>query len=233
MQGCQAYLLDYTLYVLRGFTYNLVIALASFSLGLAVALALLLTASTWRPGALLVRLYALIFRSVPPLIMISIIYWLLPLWTGLKLDPLSSSVAAFTLRSSAFQAMILASAAASIDYRELEAAEALGLTRAQVALHITLPQSLRKAIPALTNEFASLLKESTQSLAVGVMDSLAAARYVSIATGYSLVWIAAVAALMYAASWLFIRAANAAYRRLSIPGTVGSEVVAWTTSWRQ
>jgi polar amino acid transport system permease protein len=232
MQSYQIYFPAYTFYVLEGFVYNLLIASASFALGLVAAVALLV-GSSFRLGTILARLYALVFRAVPPLVLLSIVYWVLPAFTGLKLDPLSASVVAFALRSTAFQAMILASAAASIDCRELEAAQALGLSRVQVSLYVLVPQALKRAIPALTNEFASLLKESSQSLAIGVMDSLARTRYVSIATGYNLVWIILVAALMYVASWLVIRAANALYGRFSIPGTVGFEVETWATSWRQ
>ncbi len=202
-------------------------------LGLAIALTLYI-ATTHRFGLLVVKLYTLIFRAIPPIVVLSMVYWCLPILIQLKLSPLSAGIIAFALRSAAFQTMIVKSSSSTVSSSELEAAQALGLSRLQLMLCIVIPQSLRKAIPALTNEFASLLKESTQALAIGVLDSLARSRYVSIATGYNIIWVLLVAALMYVMSWIVIRIANVLYRRLSIPGTVGFEVVStWATSWRQ
>ncbi len=224
---------QYLTYVLRGFECNLVIAATSFALGLATALALCI-ASTYRLGTAVARIYTLVFRSIPPIVLLSMVYWLLPTLIPIKLSPLTAGIIAFALRSTAFQVMILRSSMSTVSSCEIEAAQALGLDRLQLMAHIVLPQSLRKAVPALTNEYASLLKESTQALAIGVLDALARARYVSIATGYNLAWITTLAVLMYVASWIVIKASNLLYRKLAVPGTMGFEAVSgWATSWRQ
>ncbi len=217
--------LEYLQLILDGLRFNLVIASSSFLLGLAAASALFAACVASSSARRAVEAYARVVRGVPPLVLLAAFFWLVLPALGLPRDPILASIAAFTVRSAAFQVQILRSV--GLDEGQLEAALALGMSGWQAATAVALPQSLRSAAPALTNEFSSLLKESTQSLALGVADALARARYVSIATGYSLAWVLTAALLIYLVSLAAAKASRAVYARLAIPGTVASGVVLW------
>ncbi|MCS7105052.1 MAG: ABC transporter permease subunit [Thermofilaceae archaeon] len=219
-------LLSYIFLILDGMKFNLIIASVSFFAGLTVA-SVMFTASIASEHALsMVKAYVKLVRGIPPLVLLALVYWVFMPMLGLTRDPLLASILAFTLRTSAFQSQILRTTSASGD--QLAAALALGMSKLTAARYVIVPQSLRCSLPALTNEFSSLLKESTQSLAVGVVDSLARARYVSISTGYSLIWIFLAGLIIYLTSTLFVYASRYLYKRFPVSGTVGSgEVTLW------
>jgi ABC-type amino acid transport system permease subunit len=126
---------------------------------------------------------------------------------------------AFSLRTSAFQAMILKSTINSLDESQIQGGLSLGLSIREVYTHLLIPQAVILSVPSLTNELASLLKESTQALAIGVLDTLARARYVTIATGYSLLWLGITGIIMYLLSNSLILTARYLQRKGLFPGT--------------
>ena len=217
-------LLPYIALILAGLRYNLLIAASAFLAGLTAAVAALVLSLFSPPAAKLATAVFRAIKGVPPLVLLAATYWLLFPALGLPSDALLACIVAFAIRSSAFQAQILRAAAAAVERGQLEAALSLGLGEREAALYVVLPQSLRAALPALFNELSSLLKESTLGLAVGVLDALARARYVSIATGYSLVWMVAAGLLVYAVSWAVLRFSRILHKRLAVPGTLGAGV---------
>jgi len=212
--------------VIRGFYVNFVVALCSFTLGFLLALSAFLQSKLSDAATGLLKAIFAILRSIPTLVLVSLIYWGLLPATGLRRDPLTAVIIALGVRSSAFQFQTLSSYSESkVLQQQIELAEALGLKRFDTVIHIVLPQVLYASVPAMVNEIASLLKESTAGLAVGLLDALATARYISIAQGYSLLWFIVVAALMYASSAALSATARMLWRKaMLIPGLVGSEV---------
>jgi len=212
--------------VIKGFYVNLIVALCSFTLGFLLALSAFLQTKLFDTAARLLKAVFAILRSIPTLVLVSLIYWGLLPATGFSRDPLTAVIIALGVRSSAFQFQILSSYSESkAILQQIELAEALGLRRFDTVVHIVLPQVLYASVPAMINEIASLLKESTVGLAVGLLDALATARYISIAQRYSLLWFIVVAALMYISSVALSAATRILWRRaLFIPGLVGSEV---------
>jgi len=212
--------------VIRGFYVNFVVALCSFTLGFLLALSAFIQSKLFDAAAELLEAIFVILRSIPTIVLVSLIYWgLLPV-AGFKRDPFTAVVIALGVKSSAFQFQILSSYSESkILLQQVELAEALGLRRFDTVVHIVLPQVLYASVPAMINEMASLLKESTVGLAVGLLDALATARYISIAQGYSLLWFAVVAALMYITSAALSAVTRTLWRKsMFIPGLIGSEV---------
>lgn len=218
-------LLPYLALILAGLQYNLIIAVSAFLAGLAVAVALSALSLLHPLAAKLVAAFSSAVRGLPPLVLLAATYWLLFPALGLPSDALLACVAAFTLRTAAFQAQIVRAAAAAVEKGQLEAALALGLGEREAVLHVVIPQSLRAALPALFNELSSLLKESTLGITLGVLDALARARYVSIATGYSLIWMLVAGLLVYLVSWVALRFSRTLHKRLAVPGTLGAGVV--------
>jgi len=122
------------------------------------------------------------------------------------------------LNSGAYQAEYFRGSMASISGGQTLAAKSIGMTKRQEIRHIALPQSLRRAIPAWSNEAVYLPKYTTVAYFVGVPDlfsaaKLAAGRTFQSLTVYSLVAVIFLV-LITAISWILSRI----YNRVKIPG---------------
>lgn len=121
--------------------------------------------------------YVEFFRSMPPLVLIvfsSLIATLL-LRTYFRVeDPFAAALAlgivALALHSGAYQTEIVRAGILSVPTGQTEAAEAVGLTKLQTMFHVTLPQAFRVSLPALGNEFASVIKDTSLISAIGALD---------------------------------------------------------------
>ena len=212
--------LSFFFFIVSGLRYNLLIATSSFMIGFIFALALiLLDDAIVKSHGRITRIYSYILSGIPPLIVISIIYWVVLPFLGIRSNPLIAAIMAFSLRTSAFQTMILKSTINSVDERQAQAGLSIGLNIREVYIYLLIPQAVILCIPSLTNELASLLKESTQALAIGVLDALAKARYVTIATGYNLLWLCLTGVIMYLLSNSLIFTTRYLQRKWIFPGT--------------
>jgi len=121
--------------------------------------------------------YVEFFRSMPPLVLIvfsSLVISLL-LRTYLYVeDPfaiaLGVGILALALHSGSYQAEIVRAGILSVPTGQVEAAEALGLTRMQTMFRVTLPQAFRVSLPALGNEFAVVIKDTSLISAIGGLE---------------------------------------------------------------
>ena len=107
------------------------------------------------------RLYIWFFRGTPLLLQIFFIYYALPTISPIKLNSLPAAFLALGLNSGAYLAEIIRGAIQSIDKGQMEASKALGMSYYQAMLRIIIPQSYRRLIPPVGNEFIALLKDSS------------------------------------------------------------------------
>lgn len=121
------------------------------------------------PLKALVRGYVSFMRGVPLLVIIFLVYFGLP-GIGLTLSAFVSGAIALGLNSAAFMAEIVRAGLQSIDPGQTEAAKSIGLSDAQTALLVLLPQSVRRVIPPTTNEFIQLTKSSSLLSVIGVYE---------------------------------------------------------------
>jgi len=123
------------------------------------------------------------------------------------------------LNSGAYQAEFFRGSMGSISAGQTLAAQSIGMTKRQEIRYIILPQSLRRAIPAWSNEAVYLPKYTTVAYFVGVADLFSAAYFTVSATFLALQIYALVAiiflVLISAISWMI----NYVYERVKIPGT--------------
>lgn len=105
--------------------------------------------------------YIWLFRGTPLLLQLFFIYYELPIISPIKLDQLSAAFIALSLNSAAYLAEIIRAAIQSIDKGQMEAAKALGMGYGQAMKRIIIPQSYRRLIPPVGNEFIALLKDSS------------------------------------------------------------------------
>lgn len=99
-------------------------------------------------------------RGVPPLVHISIVYFLMP-QAGLMLSEFWTGVVALMLVGAGYTVEIFRGAVDSLGKGQTDAARALGLSRWQGFFLVLLPQAVRRSLPPLTNELANVVKASS------------------------------------------------------------------------
>lgn len=139
----------------------------SISLGIAIGTAVaLMRISTSKPLSLIATLYVTILRGTPLMIQILIIYFALP-QLGLRLDKFASAVIALGINASAYVAEIIRAAIESIEPGQMEAARSLGMSYGLAMRRIIIPQTYKRLLPPLGNEFIAMLKDTSLIAFIG------------------------------------------------------------------
>ena len=137
------------------------LTLASFALGLALALAVaLMRLSRIRVVAGLARAYVSVIRGTPLLVQLFVIFYGLPS-IGLTISPWPSAIIAFSLNVGGYGAEIIRAAILSVPKGQWEAAHMVGMPRGLALRRIILPQAARVSVPPLSNTFISLVKDTS------------------------------------------------------------------------
>ncbi len=138
---------------------------------LAVPLGLLLAVGRVYGGLLgraIARGYIELFRGTPVLLQLYVIYYgLAPYYA---FDPITAAVLGLGLNYAAYEAEVYRGALLAIPRGQTEASKALGLSPRQTLRHVLVPQAFRLALPAMTNDFVSLLKDSSLISAIAVVE---------------------------------------------------------------
>lgn len=122
-------------------------------------------------------LYEWVFRSIPALVLLFLFYYGPPRF-GISVKPFLAASLALGFRSSAYQSQIFRGAILAIPSGQMVAARALGMSRLQAVRHIILPQAFRLAIPGWSNEFSSVVKDTTLAYAVTLNEIMRQAKVV-------------------------------------------------------
>lgn len=137
------------------------LALASFAIGLAIALLVaLMRLSDQRVVSGLGRAYVSVIRGTPLLVQLFIVFYGLPS-IGLKIDPWPSAIVAFSLNVGGYAAEIVRAAILSVPKGQWEAAHMIGMPYSLALRRIILPQAARVSVPPLSNTFISLVKDTS------------------------------------------------------------------------
>lgn len=112
-------------------------------------------------------LFVFVFRSVPVLVLLFLVYFGLPGF-GIKVSPLTAMMLSLGVIAGAYLAEVFRGGFDSVDENEILAARAAGLSRRQILFNIELPQMLRFAVPGMVNEFTTVLKYSPFAYTVGI-----------------------------------------------------------------
>lgn len=145
----------------RGALTTLHVSLVSMVLAVAFGLLLaLMRLYGPKPLAWLSVLYIELIRGTPLLIQLFFIFYALP-HIGIKLSSFVAAVLGLGLNYAAYEAENYRAGMLGVAKAQSEAGLALGLSRGQTVRHIVVPQALRIVIPPITNDFISLLKDSS------------------------------------------------------------------------
>ncbi|MDR1785707.1 MAG: amino acid ABC transporter permease [Spirochaetaceae bacterium] len=137
--------------------------------------------------------YIFFFRGTPLLMQLYFIYYGLPqIHPALTInDRFLAAFIAFSLNSAAYCAEIIRAAIQSIDKGQFEASRALGLTYGQTMRLVIIPQSIRRLIPPVGNEFIMMLKDASLVSIIALTDITKATRSISSSTASAMVYIPA------------------------------------------
>ena len=153
--------------------------------------AFLIGLSKFNPLSFLSSCYVEIFRATPMLVQLFIIYYIvfadIPLpnfkfFGNIRFDRFFPGIVALSLNSAAYLCEIIRSGIQSIDGGQTEAARSLGLTQAQNMRFIILPQAIKNILPAIANEFVTIIKESSICYTIGVQEIMYAVASIKGAT---------------------------------------------------
>lgn len=158
--------------LMQGLRITLQLGLASIVAGLVLGLGLAMVRLYAAPPLrVLARVYIDIFRSIPLLVLLIVVYYALP-FVGLRLSPFVSAMSALTLVSGAYTAEIFRAGIEAIPKGQFEASAALGLSPTQTMVDVILPQAVKIVIPPLTNNSINVVKDTALASVVAMPDLL-------------------------------------------------------------
>lgn len=172
----------------RGVEITVLVTLIGFAMASCAGLGLaMMSLSRWLIVRQIARFYIEVVRGVPIIVLLLYVAFvgapaLVAGWNWLVepmgFDPLRTrdfpllwrAVLALAIGYSAFIAEVFRAGLQSVDHGQIEAAEALGLSRWQRFRHIVFPQAIRMILPPLGNDFVAMVKDSSLVSVLGVSD---------------------------------------------------------------
>ena len=158
--------------LLKGLVTTIQLGFISIVFGLIFGLLLALV-RLYAPIAvrLIIKAYIDIFRSIPLLVLLIVIFYALP-FVGINLSPFTAAASALIIVSSAYTAEIFRAGIEAIPKGQFEASEALGLSYRHTMTDVILPQAIKIVIPPLTNNSINVIKDTALASVVAMPDLL-------------------------------------------------------------
>ncbi|SMG24215.1 polar amino acid transport system permease protein [Paenibacillus aquistagni] len=113
--------------------------------------------------------YIEVFRGTPLLVQLFIVYFGLSEY-GISTSMFGAGLIAVSMNSAAYLAEIFRAGIQGVDRGQAEAARSLGMGRAMTFRHIVMPQAFRSVLPAIGNEFVTIIKETSIVSVIGLAD---------------------------------------------------------------
>lgn len=164
---------DRYMLLVEGLGNTLTITLFAAILGIVIGFLVAIIRSTAdRTGKLKIadffcRVYLTVIRGTPAMIQLLIMFYVIMASSNNKI---LIATLTFAINSGAYVAEIVRSGIMSIDNGQFEAGRSLGFNYARTMFHIIIPQAFKNVLPALMNEFITLLKETSICGYIGLMD---------------------------------------------------------------
>lgn len=206
-------------YLLQGALITAVIVVAAMLIGLIIGvfMAVGLVYGN-RVVKLLLGFYVWVFRGMPVVVLLFLFYF--GLFNFLKLDfsAVTSVTIVLGMTTGAYQANIFRGAIMSLSQGQFKAASALGMSNGQAIRTIVLPQILRMSIPAWSNEYSIILKDSALAFVIGAPEIMARTQFVASRTYQHLSLYLAAGLSYFLLTWAGVMALKKLECYLRIPG---------------
>lgn len=202
-------------FLLPGLTVTLGVWFIALGLGLILGLVMaVLRVYGGRALSPIAAVYSIVVRGAPVVVIIFILYFVVA--EVVDLSAFLSGALALGFASGAYQSEIFRGAILSVPPGQMIAARAIGMSRLKAVKSIILPQALRLAIPAWTNEVTLVLKDSTLVFVIGVPEILRRAQFASARTLEPFTAFGIAALFYIALTFLAGRSLNVVERRYKI-----------------
>lgn len=122
------------------------------------------------------EIYTWIFRGIPLIVQLFIIYFGFSSAFGIDFQAQTAAIIGLSICGGAYIAEIIRAGIQSIDKGQMEAALSLGMTRTQSMWKIIIPQTYRRLVPPLGNEYISLMKDTALASTITVTELLRTAQ---------------------------------------------------------
>ena len=169
---------EYYQYFLRGTRTTILISLITVFCGAILGcLVALMRISNCKPLQAFSKLYITVIRGTPMLVQLYIVYYQLSfiqypsgtIW-GVDMERAIPCAIALSLNSAAYIAEVFRAGIQAVDVGQMEAARSCGMTSAQAMRFIILPQAIKNILPAIGNEFITMVKETSIIQYLGISD---------------------------------------------------------------
>ncbi|MGN0145135.1 MAG: amino acid ABC transporter permease [Clostridium sp.] len=204
-------------YYIKGTEITIILAICSVLCGTVLGLALsLLRRSRFKILSFIAKAYVEFMRGTPILVQIYIIYIGIPKLVGADLPDIVVGAIALSLNSSAYVSEIIRAGIEAVDKGQLEAARSLGMNNRLAMFEIIIPQAFKNILPALGNEFISVIKESSMVSVIGVAELMYNAGIVRGNTALGLEPIVIAAGIYFVITFVLTRALGHVERRMKV-----------------
>ena len=170
----------------------------------------------WAPLGAIATAYVELFRNLPLILLVYWAFYVLPIATDLGLSPFATGLAALALNVTAYNAETFRAGIGSIRRGQLEAAMALGMTRAQAVRRIVLPQAARRILPVLASTWVSLFKDTSLVSVIAVTELAYVAMQIRAQTFRVLEMLTAMAAIYWLLGYPQAKLADWIQRRYAV-----------------
>lgn len=181
----------------------------------------------------LVSLYVWFFRGMPILVLMFLFHYGVASlieqafrelfnWR-IIIPPFVTAITVLGMCSAAYQSQIFRGAMLSIPVGQFKAAIALGMGRRKAIIHIILPQAWRISIPAWSNEYSILLKDSAIAFVLGTAEIMARTKALAATTHQPLLMYIMAGVLYYILTWLGVRYLTRLYNKVRTPGLADAD----------
>ena len=170
----------------------------------------------WAPLGAIATAYVELFRNLPLILLVYWAFYVLPIATDLGLSPFATGLAALALNVTAYNAETFRAGIGSIRRGQLEAAMALGMTRAQAVRRIVLPQAVRRILPVLASTWVSLFKDTSLVSVIAVTELAYVAMQIRAQTFRVLEMLTAMAAIYWLLGYPQAKLADWIQRRYAV-----------------
>lgn len=170
-------------YILNGLTTTVIIAFFAVIIGIIIGTLVSLIRNNYevnKKGKILNKIceiYVNVIRGTPVILQLMIIYYVI--FKSVNINITLVGIIAFGINSGAYVSEIIRSGINSIDKGQLEAGLSLGLNYHKTMKLIILPQAIKNILPALGNEFITLLKETSVGAYIGILELTKASDIIS------------------------------------------------------
>ncbi|HCY6823740.1 TPA: ABC transporter permease subunit [Staphylococcus aureus] len=169
MNDDSGFISKYGSFFLKGIKITILISLIGVALGSILgAFVALMKLSKIKIISWIASIYIEILRGTPMLVQVFIVFFGITAALGLDISALVCGTIALVINSSAYIAEIIRAGINAVDKGQMEAARSLGLNYRQTMKSVIMPQAIKNILPALGNEFVTLIKESSIVSTIGV-----------------------------------------------------------------